>query len=447
MKTEKTQPLLDRRSFMKKLGLGAGSLLAMAIGFGIRQSEFRFSSSLNPAQKSRKQNSNSISEIYMSRNSTPEQNIARVIKAMGGIHRVVGLNDIVVLKPNAQWRGHGGTNTNTLKGFIELILAQPNFKGEIIIAENHHAAVDNSLGWTSRNRNGDYNLNELVDYFQEKGFANVTKYHWHDAGPNPAPLQFPGGNGRIVEGPHQGDGYVWTDEEYEHHGRKTKMTYPIFTSAYSGTTVDLKNGAWKNGNYTGQPVKFINFSTLNHHSSTFGVTASVKNYLGVVDMTCGVHGIKPAGYYNFHYVGLGWSKENHVGRMLERNLTSAYVQRFKLLMKVVRHFGPTSGATGGAVGHFMKTIRQADLNIIAAEYVGNEGRQEKPVHARTLLASVDPVALDYYAAKHVLLPLGGSQAKFNNPDWHAGPFRRILESCHAEGIGTLNEDQMIVHIC
>lgn len=434
---------LNRRKFIKCVGILLGGMTTAGLEFNARPWIGNFNVFLN--KQGHPFNRKKVSKLYRASGRSPEENIFHVIEMMGGIQKVIQKDDIVVLKPNAQWRGHGGSNTNAIKGFIELVIGIPGFRGEIIIAENHHAADDNCLGWTTTQRNGDFNLNELVSFFNERGHLNVSKYHWHDAGPNPFPLQFPGGYGKRVQGPDQGDGYVWTDEEYECEGRRAKMTYPIFTSAYSKKIIDLKNGVWQNGGYTGQPLKLINFSTLNHHSKVFGVTASIKNYLGIVDMTCGVHGTEPDGYYNFHYISLGWSKENRIGRFLEDKLTKPTAQQFKLMMKAIRHFGPSNGATGGAVGHFMRTIRQADLNIIAAEYTGHEGRLETPVRTKTVLASSDPVALDYYAARHVLLPLGGSKAKYNDPDWKEGPFRKFLERCHAEGIGTLNENEIQVY--
>ena len=127
------------------------------------------------------------STIYEVRNGTPEQNIEKVIEMMGGITRFIGEDDIIVLKPNAQWWNQGMTNTNAMKGFIELVLNIPRFRGEIIIAENHHFISilnSNNRGWTTKFRNGDFNFNELVEYFQYKGYRNITKYHWINAGLN-----------------------------------------------------------------------------------------------------------------------------------------------------------------------------------------------------------------------------------------------------------------------
>ena len=74
--------------------------------------------------------------IYEAKNGTPEQNMIKVIEMMGGINQFIGIDDIVVLKPNAQWWNQGMTNTDAMKGFIDLVLGIPGFKGEIIIAEN-----------------------------------------------------------------------------------------------------------------------------------------------------------------------------------------------------------------------------------------------------------------------------------------------------------------------
>jgi len=62
-----------------------------------------------------------------------------------------------------------------MKEFIEHVLRIPGFKGEIIIADNHHSEPDNSRAWTTLFKNGDFNYNELVEYFQSKGYRNVTK--------------------------------------------------------------------------------------------------------------------------------------------------------------------------------------------------------------------------------------------------------------------------------
>lgn len=369
-----------------------------------------------------------VANVFESKNGTPEQNTAKVIEMMGGIRRFISKDDIVILKPNAQWWNQGMTNTNAMKEFMELVLSIPGFKGEIIIAENHHCYGPRSTldirGWTTQERNGDFNYNELIAFFRNRGYDNVTKYHWLDGGPfsrdesvkdkltrpikQMARAVLGAKRRRVVQGPEDGDGYVWTDIEYSCDGKKVKMSYPVFTSEISKTVIDFKKGAWKNGRYMQQPVKFINFAGLNHHSDFAGVTSSVKNYLGVVDMTCGYAGAEPEGYYSFHYIGIP--------------------------------------GLGGAVATFMKYVRKADLNIVTAEWVGFASRKDPAFSAKTktIIASVDPVALDYYGAKHILYPLGGPVAYLNNPDDAQRPFRKYLEKCSLEGGGIIDEKKINV---
>lgn len=367
----------------------------------------------------------------------------KVVEMMGGIQEIIGFNDIVVIKPNSQWWNQGMTNTNTIKEFIAQILSMPGFTGEIIVADNHQYQKDDSRGWITDSPNGDYNLNQLVQFFQDKGFANVTKYRWHCAGPNKGLVQGDGHGNSVVKGPEDGDGYVWRHDMVYHasSGRKTMMSYPVFTSRYSGITIDFMKGAYKNGKYLDRKVKFINFPSLNHHSGWAGVTCCIKNYLGVVDMSCGYHGEQPKGFFNFHYVGLS---------DLNTKYPEAELIKKKLGMGYIDHLH------GGPVGYFMNHVRMADLNIITAEWVGYGSRTDPALsfRPRAVLASKDPVALDYYATKYILLPgtppkamtrYGESYSAINNPDNKKGALRRYLVECYNEGIGNIHEDRIKVH--
>ena len=40
--------------------------------------------------------------IYRAVNGTPEQNLKKVIELMGGIERIIGSDDVVLIKPNVQ---------------------------------------------------------------------------------------------------------------------------------------------------------------------------------------------------------------------------------------------------------------------------------------------------------------------------------------------------------
>ena len=376
-----------------------------------------------------------MTKIYESKNGSSKANISTILSLMNGIESIIEPDDIIVIKPNGQWWNQGMTNTDDLSGLIEAIINMGRFRGEIIIAENHHFPTDDSRAWTTEEKNGSFNLNELVQYWNEKGHPNISKYHWHDGGPSRQPSWGGAENGGVVDGPWQGDGYVWCkDLEYiAPNGRKTLMNYPIFTSAHSGKTIDFKNGLWENGQYINSPIKFINFSGLNYHDQT-GVTGAIKNYLGITDMTCGRRGLEPIGYDNFHHVGF------------------SRLPKWYKLIKYACGWKDWGNYIGGAVGRFMKTIRKADINFISATWIGWGDRIDpsRGVRANTILASQDPVALDYYAAKYVLLPHGrrldhsGHYTQFHDPDNQQKPFYTFLKSCEAEGAGMMDEGKFEV---
>jgi len=378
------------------------------------------------------------SDIYLSQNGTPQENVRKVIEMMGGIEKFIGKNDIVILKPNAQWWNQGRTNLAAMKGFIDLVFDIPSFNGEVIIAENHHfmddslpeSEKDNIRGWLHFSEiNGDidginHNLNTLVELYQEYGYPNVTKYHWRDGGPK-LNIWGNGQNGGIVKSPADGDGYVWTDYDYVFSGFwglkkwKVKMSYPVFTSKYSGITIDLKNGAFlRDGKGGGRylpdkPVKLINFAVLNDHGKDTGITGAVKNYMGITDLSCGYWGLNPKGYSNVHFCG-----ENYY-----------------------------SYAKAGAIAYFMKTVRKADLNIVTAEWVGWGHRTDvkRATRMRTILASTDPIALDYYGAKYFILPLS-KKPELHDPDNPASPIAKSLNlALSVLEEGTINEKKINVH--
>ena len=47
------------------------------------------------------------------------------------------------------------------------------------------------------------------------------------------------------------------------------------------------------------------------------------------------------------------------------------------------------------------------------------------VRCDMLVGGLDPVAIDYYAAKHILYPLGGSQQSRHHPDTYSGLTRDL----------------------
>jgi hypothetical protein len=370
-----------------------------------------------------------ICTIYRAINGKPGQNMAKVVDLLGGIERVVGENDIVLIKPNVQWWNQGAPNLQALKTFVELIMNRPGgFSGEVVIAENCHRGPkpwqSGSSGWPTRfARNGDLvaaaNFNDLSRDLKQRYGDRFSKVHWIDVDEG----------GKRVFSPADGCGYVYCDGRggapllaldnglAGKRKRAVVMTYPIFKTD-RGTVVDFKNGTWEKGAYTRQPLRFINFAALNHHSAYCGATSALKNYLGISDLSGGpdpgTDGRLTGDYFNFHSFPFDkWSA------------------------------GPRPGMIGVEIGYFMNSIRQADLNITTAEWVGIASRTEPPVaHTRAVMASVDPVALDYHATKYLLF--ANSRIDYHNPANQRGPLYHDLKKCAEVSGHILDENKVKV---
>jgi hypothetical protein len=134
--------------------------------------------------------------------------------------------------------------------------------------------------------------------------------------------------------------------------------------------VELREGIWNGTSYDAN-LKLINVPVLKHHWGA-GVTGTLKHSFGILSMADGSFGI--------------------------------------------RHYGDW----GTQCGKMWSLVRTPDLNILDCIWVSHETLQGYPPETtrrtNTLLAGFDPVALDYYASKHVLLPLGGNKAQYHDPD-------------------------------
>jgi hypothetical protein len=365
--------------------------------------------------------------VYRSVNGSPPENLRKVVELMGGIHTLFGEDDVVLIKPNAQWWNQGATNLAALSAFVDLIMERPGgFRGEVVIAENCHRGISpwtsTASGWArdfQRNAeiSGIKNLAELGQSLKERYGDRFTLRHWIN-------VEY---GAKRVFGPKDGAGYVYCDgtggvpllsfdngvagDKY----RATIMTYPVFVTD-RGTVVDFKHGVWEKGKYTEGPFRFVNFPALNHHSVYCGLTSAVKNYLGVTDLSGGPDphqgGKLTPQYYNFH--SFPFDKWDH---------------------------GPRPGMLGAEVGVFLKTVRKADLNITAAEWVGLVSRVEPPAaRTRAVLASTDPVALDYHSGKYLLFP--NSKMAVHDPDDRKSPLRQYLAAC-AEKSGCVFDENRV----
>ncbi len=367
--------------------------------------------------------------IWRCLNGGPAENLEKTVEMIGGIRKIVGEKDVVVVKPNLQWWNQGAPNLCALQRFVRIIMERPGgFDGEVVLAENCHRGqapwTSRSSGWAhSFERNSDIsgikNANELADQMKREFGDRLTVHHWIDVQHGT----------RRVHGPGDGEGYVYCDgtggvpliscdnglagERF----RSTIMTYPVFRTD-RGTMVDFRNGVWSKGRYTGQPMRYVNFAAVNHHSTYCGMTSSIKNYLGVTDLSGGPDprdgGRLTPQHHNFHAFPYDkWGP------------------------------GPRPGMLGKAVGTFLSTVRKADLNVATAEWVGLSSRTDPPVaRTRAVLASVDAVALDYHAAKYLLSP--NSRIRVHDPENRTGPLRAYLETTRRTAGGCVDEREAAV---
>jgi hypothetical protein len=265
--------------------------------------------------------------------------------ANSGPNGLFGRDDVILIKINCQWPERGGTNTDLLKDLIDLILSHPDgFTGEIVVADNGQGR--GSLDWTLSNAaDHSQSVEEVVALYSDK--HNVSTYLW-DRIASTVVKEYDQGDYR--------DGYIVYPQRDTATG--VNVSYPKFKTA-RGTYISFKRGVWDpvKKTYNSTRLKVINFPVLKSHS-VYGVTAAIKNYMGVVSQSL--------------------------------TDTHSYIGQ-------------------GALGKVMVETRVPTLNILDAIWInpvprgGPDTSYSEAVQTNLVLASTDPVALDYWASKHILL--------------------------------------------
>lgn len=288
----------------------------------------------------------------------------------GAPNGIINSNDVVLIKVNCQWKCRGTSNTDVLRGVIHRILEHPDgFSGEVVVFENGQGqgGFDGDPRCFGRyddfpEVSGPYVNAEdhtlSVDYLVNTVFADdpVSSF-----------LLDPVHSTFIPLSDHSTDAYRKISE--------AKVSYPCFTSA-GGYRVELREGIW-NGTEYDPNIKFINLPVLKTHVGT-GITGVLKHSYGILSMKDGV----------------GWK---------------------------TRHYNEA----GSQCGKMYSLVRAPDLNIVDCIWVTyqvhHRGYPPSTTHrANILLAGLDPVALDYYGSKHILLPLGGDKVEEHDPDSFSG---------------------------
>ncbi|MHC4989688.1 MAG: DUF362 domain-containing protein [Planctomycetota bacterium] len=289
--------------------------------------------------------------LYESANGWPES----------GPDGLIAADDVVIIKINYQWPERGGTNVDLLRGLIRRIVDHPDgFAGEVVVCENTQFASIAGFDRASNNaEDPGLSPHDVIVEFQAQGF-DVSHSSW-------TALRF----NEVAEYDQSDttDGYVVGPFDARFNGR---VSYPKFQSA-SGTWISVKRGIWdpESAMYDGNRLAFINVPVLKSHHAVYGVTACIKNYMGVVTG------------------GLGTNSHNAIA--------------------------------WGLLGEVLAEIGLADLNIldciwINANPLSGPSTPESIASRRDeLVASVDPVAADIWATTNILIP--GFLANGFEPPW------------------------------
>jgi uncharacterized protein (DUF362 family) len=286
----------------------------------------------------------------------------------GSLNGIIEKNDIVLIKVNCQWKCRGATNTDVIRGLIHRILQHPDgFEGEVVVFENGQGvgAFDGYPRY-----GGVYSqwpeIDEAVYINAEEENTLTVEYLVNEVFkdfPVSASLLDPVRRNFLPENDHHTDGYR----------RVSDVSYPCFTTK-GGHRVELKEGIWNGSTYKGN-LKLINVPVFKHHGGT-GITGTLKHTYGILSMADGHSGIR-------HY-----------------------------------------DQSGIQCGKMFTMVRPPNLNIVDCIWVSFESLTGYPpattCRVNTLLGGVDPVALDYYASKHIFYPLGGVAAGDHNPDSSEG---------------------------
>lgn len=283
---------------------------------------------------------------------------------VGGKTGLIDRSDVVLIKVNAQWKYRGCTNSDVVMGLIQRILERPDgFDGEIVLFENGQSggSLDCDTMWGNRYPDRGVHANAEDE---SHSFSYLVDRVFKDKRVSKYLLDsiretF------ISKEDHSTDGYR----------KLSDVSYPCFTTA-KGNRIELKEGVW-NGRGYDENLKLITVPVLKHHNGC-GITGALKIFYGVISMSDGK------------------SRERHYGKL------------------------------GQHCGEMITKVRTPVMNILDCIWVSQGTLAGYPPGNTTrlnqLLASADPVALDYWAAKHLLYPID------KNEEHHPDGFEALRDS-------------------
>ena len=289
------------------------------------------------------------------------------VSDIGGPDGWIDKDDVVLIKVNAQWKCRGCTNSDVIRGLIQRILEHPDgFDGEIVLFENGQ-----NLGSMNCDvmHEGTYPAGVHANAENEThSFSHLVNTVFADERVSMYLLD-PIWETFISSDDHLTDGYR----------KLTNVSYPCFTTA-KGNRVELKEGIWNDTGYSDN-LKLINVPVFKHHGGC-GITGALKHSYGVLSMSDGKKDER-------HYDKLG----QHCAEMIT-------------------------------------LVRTPVINILDCIWVTQVGLAGYPPENTTrlnqLLASVDPLALDYWASKYLLYPIDSNLE--HHPDRFPGLRDSLIQS-------------------
>lgn len=308
---------------------------------------------------------------------------------------IIGGDDIVIIKGNFQWDSQCATNTDRIKGLINLIVNHPNgFTGEILVCDNTQNLGSGINHLDNNSDDPNQSIIDVVNTFYAKGFM-VFLMNWNTM------------YNAVVDEYSQNDmddGYVYEPT--------TKISYPKFQTPSGNDYISLRYGVWDtNSNiYDYDKLVIIDFPVLKAHSAA-GATIAIKNWVGVLTTA----------YNTERYGGFTQMHDDY------------FFGPYALIAKVMAVTYPKLSIVDAA---WTNTHLENDLNSVSK--------------TDCLLASTDPVAIDWYASKFILTPIADHPLD-TDPDNIGGTFNINLTSWadYLKNIAsfsvTLNPNEMSVY--
>jgi hypothetical protein len=317
----------------------------------------------------------------------------KIFKTSATPSGIIGADDIVIIKVNGQSTERGHTNTDLVESVIKIILNHPDgFSGEIVLADN--GQNDQCVNMSASNAfDHTQSITNVASHFPTHKVSACSWWAFADQNV-----------GEYSNGDYN-DGYVvnYTPDPVTN----VKVSYPKFKTAY-GNYISFKNGVWNQSTLTYNPstLKVINLPMFKSHYN-YGATACVKNYMGVGSRTL------TAMHDNVGDGGMG---------------TEMVQTRFPSLNIIdgiwinANPFQPGDQTDTTPCGPFTYYNQASYTDVIGA--------------------SIDPVALEYWIAKHVAMPAaakgGYSYISSIDPDYEPIT-QNLTQSYHHYLVASSNE--------